>query len=93
MIFKIRAILIFFLACSSIAHAQLDSLAMLDSLSGVESNLGEKEQKKDDPEEKTKDNSAKEREDLKDDQYGYTGGKNFNNPPKTKFSVNLFKPV
>jgi polysaccharide biosynthesis/export protein len=85
--FKIRIVIIFFLASSSIAHAQLDSLAMLGSLAGgVEQTLPESESKtKEDPKAELKKNTT-EKKDLTNDQYGYTGGKNFNNPPKTKFS-------
>ena len=71
---KLRIVIILFLTSSSIAHAQLDSLAMLSSLSeGVEQTLPEPESK---TKEELKENTT-EGKDLTNDQYGYTGGKNF----------------
>ena len=85
---KTRVIILFLLANSSIANAQLDSLAMLGSLAnGIESTSPEtRGTTNSDPTEGPNNNIEKERQNLTDDQYGYTGGKNFKNPPKTKFS-------
>ena len=85
---KTRVIILFLLANSSIANAQLDSLAMLGSLaSGVESTSPEtRGTTNSDPTEGPNNNIEKERQNLTDNQYGFTGGKNFKNPPKTKFS-------
>jgi len=85
---KTRVILLFLLANSSIANAQLDSLAMLGSLAnGVDPTLSEtQDTTNEDSTEEQNNNIEKERLDLTDNKYGYTGGKNFNNPPKTKFS-------
>jgi polysaccharide biosynthesis/export protein len=85
---KTRVIILFLLANSSIANAQLDSLAMLGSLAGsVESTSPEtKDTTNEDPTKGPNNDIEKGRQDLTDNQYGYTGGKNFKNPPKTKFS-------
>ena len=80
---KTRVIILFLLANSSIANAQLDSLAMLGLPSGAEATLPETNEE---PTEILNNDIEKERQNLTDNQYGYTGGKNFKNPPKTKFS-------
>jgi polysaccharide biosynthesis/export protein len=85
---KTRVIILFLIANSSIANAQLDSLAVLGSLAnGVESISPEiRDTTNSDPKEGPNNDIEKERQNLTDGQYGYTGGKNFKNPPKTKFS-------
>ena len=86
--YKTIVIILFLLANTSIANAQLDSLAMLGSLAGgIEETTPEtNDTTNEDPTQEPNNDIEKERQNLTDDQYGYTGGKNFKNPPKTKFS-------
>ncbi|MDC0586998.1 SLBB domain-containing protein [Gammaproteobacteria bacterium] len=84
---KTRVMIIFLLASSSIANAQLDSLELLSSMAGVEETTTKSEiPTEEEPREEGNNNFSKDKNSFRDNQYGYTGGKNFNNPPKTKFS-------
>jgi len=85
---KTIVIILFLLANTSIANAQLDSLAMLGSLAGgIEETTPEtNDTTNEDPTQGPNNDIEKEKQNLTDNQYGFTGGKNFKNPPKTKFS-------
>ena len=86
--YKTIVIILFLLANPSIANAQLDSLAMLGSLAGgIEETTPEtNDTTNEDPTQEPNNDIEKEKQNLTDNQYGFTGGKNFKNPPKTKFS-------
>ena len=83
--FKYIYLLIFLINSSAIA--QIDDMSLLGMLgegvgtTGIERDVEEIEPR--DTDDKARDDL--EKKDFKDGDYGYTGGKNFNNPPIVKF--------
>ena len=85
---KTRVIILFLLANSSIANAQLDSLEMLGLASGYESTSPETEDTTNEGSTEGPNNDIeKERQNLTDDQYGYTGGKNLKTHQRLNFQM------
>ena len=85
---ELKILILLFIIKSPFAIGQVDSLSMLSSLTdGLPTSVSQKE---DDPNKVSDDKSSQEidsgNKDFTDIQYGYTGGKNFTNPPKSKFS-------
>ncbi len=74
---------------SPLAFAQIDNLSVLEALSeGLPQSISESDDEANQSTEDKPDNKnkTKEKRSFIDDQYGFTGRKNFKNPPKSKFS-------
>ena len=85
---KIKILLLFLVIGSTPISAQMEELALLGGLAGAIPDTGTIVE--DDPEREAEEIEdeirPKDRKDFTDNEYGFTGGKNFNNPPKSKFS-------
>ena len=86
---KLGLLLIVFIVISPLANAQLDNLSLLGTLTD---NLSQGANQVDDgdtnePNEQINpDTTRTETANFTDEEYGFKGGKNFNNPPRSKFS-------
>ena len=85
---KLKILLLFILVKNPLVFAQIDDLSILDNLTNNLSQSTSQSENNSNPnlEEKNNKNTPPEKKDFIDDQYGYTGGKNFNSSPKSKFS-------
>ncbi|SVC32770.1 uncharacterized protein METZ01_LOCUS285624, partial [marine metagenome] len=87
---KKKAIIIFIMLsmpCASVI-SQVSDLSLLSSLTeGIPGSIGDSETESEDLTENQRDSTKLNQEaDFEDKNYGYTGGKNFTNPPQQKFS-------
>ncbi len=86
MYIKCRLFTLVFLLSSSLSLAQLENLSLLNDLGdSLQSNTSDNDEDQYQKSEDEIDYNSIRRKDFTNDDYGYTGGENFNNPPKKKF--------
>ena len=85
---KLKATFILLLLIVQPLYAQVDSLALLGSLTGgMPQNVSEQDNSlKSETDEQQEKNNNNSKESFTDDQYGFTGGDRFKSAPKSKFS-------
>lgn len=79
-------IIIWALLCLPVVQAQTNQLAILDSMANNSFEDSDEIESNDQKEIENIDNEAYTRKSFENPDYGFTGGRTFNSPPKTKFT-------